>query len=647
MALTRTAVLLALLMVCAGCGEDPPPPKPVELPAPVVEAVPHEKRVLYALERLESGPAPLAGLRVKDIHRRNLELAEDDLLGLERLAQKHLAEPERIARVTGMARRNADPWHNVLRVLQGMEKHPAELILAWTRPVLDAPAGLVTLRLEAARVLATVREPEAAELMLALFQRDPASRELSTIAFSALLQHGGEARTQALDVALRRGSPELWADAWMRIGSLVPPGELDHAVADVLTWWSGLTLGSGPRLPTTLPHVKDYPWAVARLAVDEAVPGRADGKRADLVYGPIASTLTHGGGVYATDPTQEITFPTYAYLFTGKMPAGESRCVLARWEFAPYVAAVDADLLLQDIDDALYYAAKHCMLGPVTGDDADVRRELALELDRGAPWDNTRIRRVQLLMSSFTSCDDPATWSLHERVLFGMHPLDVCRPAVEQAYDAMRARPHDLTPLVVAGLEGQDPRRRGVAMHLVRRARDPVYLDALEGMLDRDPDRAEAGALKRTLSFIYTRGYGIEPDRYAPFIKRYESWLAASSDREFVALATGLLDFEELGEQAFARGLAGPQRDLFLAAWPRGRVVVPPEVAAAAIDPMGADTPRELVAGMLGRAYYSFPPEAAARLEALRRRLAPDVRPLVAPVLERVSHRAPFRRRVK
>ena len=287
------------------------------------------------------------------------------------------------------------------------------------------------------------------------------------------------------------------------------------------------------------------------------------------------------------------------------------------------------------------------MLEPEADGVENAQRALAQELDLGAPWSTDRVVRVQSLLASIGSCDAPGAWSLMERALFGMHPLDVCRPAIEEAYSAMGARPQDLVPLVVGHLDDADLEVRGVALHLVRRARDPAYIDALERLLNAGVDEREAGALKRTLTFIYARGYGVEPTQIEAFVERYERWLAASPDRDFAGLASGLLDLGEPGERAFAAGLRGARREQFLAAWPRDRRLVPLDVAVAAVEPVGVDTPPAEVSALLVLAYTTFPAQSMAHLEALRRRVAPAVRPLFEPVLERVSHRAPFRRRVK
>ena len=123
-------------------------------------------------------------------------------------------------------------------------------------------------------------------------------------------------------------------------------------------------------------------------------------------------------------------------------------------------------------------------------------------------------------------------------------------------------------------------------------------------------------------------------------MSQYVAWLSTMPDAEAATFATGLLDFGEPGHEAFARGLQGPRRLVYLQAWPRDSRVVPRIVAEAALAPVDRKTPPGEVAMLLSLAYSSFPDSAAGALAALEKRVDPSLRPLVAPALERVRFRA-------
>lgn len=648
-ALRRLAPLLLLVALAACGGDDTPPAAPaeqqlIERTFPELAPVPEAERAAYAFERLVRGPKPLGPLRVPDIHRRNLEMARADLLAVELETLAILEDPAVIERYTGMARQNADPWHNILRVLLALPGKPVELVLAWTEPVLalDVAGPLLTLRREAARVLASVPDPRVGPTLLALFEAEPAEREMGVLCLPPLLRLDSPWREWALEVAMTSGSPSLWSDSATRISGLVPLGEVDPAVSDLMAWWGVLLEGSGPRLPRELPRIKHLPWAPARLALDPTVPHLPDGQRvgrAGVAYGPIPSAISHGGGWYPADLSHDAVFPMYGYLLTGKMPAAQARCALSLWRYPTYAHAVRADQALQGEDDALYWTARHCKMDADLELD-DVRSELAAALDRGGPWTPARVGAVRGLIASLPSSSDPANWDLLVRVLTEMRPLDQTRTAVERAYDLMVGREPDLVSVIEKMLRSDDPATRGVGLHLIRRAREPVYLDALERWYDETEAPEERSMLRRTLTWMYSRGSGIEPGRYEAFVGRYEDWIDELDDREAAGFATGLLDFGAPGRLAFARGLQGERRAVYLAGWPRDRRIVSRPVAEAAVAPMGHETVRAETAHVLGLAYTSFPAEAASALAALRDRLPSGDRTLVDPALDRVRHRA-------
>ena len=637
------AVLLAGAASIVACGDDPqPPPRPVDAAPPELPVLSSMERAKYALDRLVRGPAPLDGLVVPDIHPRSLELAFADLLAMEREATELLSDAEFRTRITAAGRVQPDPWSNVLRLMLGFESRSPELSAAWTRPALDLPRSdeFISLRAEAARVASLVPGPATAEILLGLFEQSPADREIAAVVFSALVRIPSH-REAALDVALRHGGPSLWSDAWSRLGGVVPAGEIDADIAGALAWWVGLTSGSGPRMPVELPWIKAQPWMQARLGTDPAVPrGRseAEGPRRP-VLAALPSEVMLGSGWLATDLADSAIFPVHGYLFTGKLPAGEGRCVLGQWGFEGYRAAVRGDLGLEGVDDGLYYAAKHCMLDTAPSSDAQVLEKIDASLDSTPVWDALGVRQLQQKVDALASCDAPGAWERLVRVLREVRPLDTARPLLDAAYDKMLAREHELFPLVSELLRG-GPEDVGVALYLIRRARDPAYLGTLEACLETAQDASLRRVLQRTLVFIYARGYGIAPQRYETFVQQYTGWLEGAPPQQAAALATGLLDLEAPGIQAFADGLRGPRREVFLAAWPRDRRLVPLVVAEALLAPIGPTTSAAERMHALGLAYLSFPRAADGLLEALRRRLPLEERGPVQAALERVRHRA-------
>ncbi|MDF1699973.1 MAG: hypothetical protein P1V36_02280 [Planctomycetota bacterium] len=617
----RHVSLTLLVLVCTavllgGCGEDSPPPAPPPVPLPEVPTISAEAKAAYALERLERGPGSLGGLLVPEVHRRNLDLAIADLVFYEHQAESLLAEPA----------------------------PPEQLVVAWAEPVLGLPLDEVhhTLRLEAVRVLGLVQGQESGELLLRFFAQSPADREISMMALVARARRPAQ-RERAFDIALREGTASLWENAPARVAAGMPEGELDQGVASAVAWWHALSSGSGPRMDTMLPHLKSQPWTQARLGLDASVPPRVVGPDGAprLRYGSIDSHVAFGSGWFTTPLSVSPEQPAHAEILTGKLPAGEARCLLASLGFPGYAHAVRADLELAAIDEGLYFAAKHCMLEVSAASEEQTIAGMGVQLGLPGWWTPDRVRRLQRHVAAITSCGSPEVWSLLEDILRDVRPLNIGRPVIEQAYDLMYQREDKVRVLLSDMLQGDDAGDAGVALHLIRRARDPEYLDLLEAHYDATEDPVLRGVLQRTLTYIYSAAVGVEPARYATFVKRYLGWLDASDDATFRTLASGLLDFGDAGSEAFARGLEGPKRALYVQAWPRDRRLVTRRVAEAALAPLDRQTPQVEMNHVLGLAWSSFPNEAAPALEALRRRLPAARRGPVDAALQRVLHRAP------
>ncbi|MDA1193873.1 MAG: hypothetical protein O2894_01675 [Planctomycetota bacterium] len=645
--------LLMLATLCAGCGDEPgqrdEPAVPVEHPPsasyPSVSFPDSKTKAAYALERLERGPGDLRGLLVPEVHRRNLELALEDLVFFEPEAARLLSDPARIARITGDHARYGDAWHNILRAWIAFHARPAETVVAWTEPVLSVPLGEEwhTLRLEATRLLGLVDDPRAAELLLKFFEQSPADREIAAVAVSVLARRPS-VRSAALDVALSQGAAALWEAAPLRIAAALPAREVDPSIIDALVWWHALTSGSGPRMDETLPHLHAPPWTQGRLGTDPRVPSAVFGPDGSgrMRYGSLEATVIYGSGWFATPLAVAPEIPVHTLGLTGSLPAAEARCLLASFGHAGYAAAVRRDLEREGENDGLYYAALHCMLAAAPASEAENLLAVLVELDAPGPWSPERVLALQRRVTALSTCSDPAAGLLLERVLREARPLDVTRPAVEQAYQIL----HDkdaaaLRTLVGQMLEQGSPEDVGVALHLIRSVRDPLYLDLLERFHAGSTDAEVNGILRRTLIYIYSAGSGVEPKRLATFVPRYLEWLHAGSAAEFATLASGLLDFGDAGAQAFAAGLRGPERQRFLLAWPRGAALVPEEVAQAAIDGIDRTTEPAEFSYVLALAWSTFPTSAAPAVEALRQRLPTARRGPVDAALERILHRAP------
>ena len=129
-------------------------------------------------------------------------------------------------------------------------------------------------------------------------------------------------------------------------------------------------------------------------------------------------------------------------------------------------------------------------------------------------------------------------------------------------------------------------------------------------------------------------------DEAGPLTDEDEAWVQEAPDASAAGLLTGLLDLGDEGAAAFARGLRGPRRRLFVEGLGTTSRPVPQEVALALLEPVNASTPVDERRAVWIAAYRTAPASAAAALADAIARMDPTVRAEARDVLDVVRHRA-------
>ena len=636
--LRRWLLISVGLALVVGCGDEPtkkptpsPSPPPPAIREPRVEVVSAADKARYALDRLMTGPKPTAGLRVSDLHRKNLALAQQDLAAIPAETLRMLDDEALIERLTTAHPSNQDPWHNVLAVLGAVQGKPPALVRRWAEPALKSPHA--TLRRQAIRAIASEPDGELAAVALAFLKRDPHDRELAYLALRTLFRLDDQWRNRAMEVIFRLGSPLMWTRVVDALEAATPPEARAARMTMPLFWWQALTEGSGPRLPAMLPRVKEFPWTARRAFAD---PGMRVGSNLQVVP-PVPES--HGGWFGKPLGAQGV-LPSLALAMTGRTPAADARCALARMGVPAFVVSVVADRALA-ASHPLHLKALHCML---PGDEMEGRQNVMARLteqlraivEDGAPVEPQTLGRL------VDGLPDPAgnkhSRELLERIVRALPDHPASRLVLEKASDRLSLLGPDWIAFFSELLQSDDAKLSGRALHVIFRANDPRFVDALEARMAQLP-KAEQDALYRRLVFLYASGR-VAPARTERFVIDLAKRLDAAPESAVRGLASALLDFGETGGEAFARGLSGPRRRLYLQAWPPGPRQVPLVVARAAVAPLDAKSAPGEVAAVLNLAYHTFPESSAPTLTALKQRLSGEPRKWLEPVLERVRHRA-------
>jgi hypothetical protein len=560
------------------------------------------ERARYWLDRLVRGPEPSveASFSIPDFHQGLLDDAIAALVRVPGPALDLLAEPALVARLT--TSEDSNPWYAILDVLGAIGARRPEVARAWAVPALSHP--IVTLRRRALPILASLRDPADAPLLLEVVRGNAADRSLAPGALEALVRLGPPWDAKGLRAAFERGGADLWNRVPDLVTRALPEGA---ARGDLLAWWACLAGGAGPL----------------------ATPGT------DLA----------GNAVLAPDPAAgPVVGPEHAKT-TGQGPAALARAALAGAGHAAYVDALAADL---DAGDPAA-ADRALLLLAAAGDGRALRRaraRLATGLaeiaappaERGAPSD----AEVAALLGALRADASEETTTLLRRTYDEARPSSAYESSRYEAFSILSRRGVDRVPSVEAALRGDDPGEAAFGVVVVRRSRDPAFRPVVRALLRDAPEGPRRHSLRSLRLWLETGALakgGTPVEELAAFAREVAGWVEEGRGGE--GFATGLLELGPPGQALFAEGLRGPRRATYVRILAETRGTVPASVIEALLAPLGPETPEAERRQALVAAFKTAPEAAAVHLAALARRTRPAARPEVERVLRIVRHRTP------
>lgn len=606
--------------------------------------VPIGARIDYALDRIERGPGRQY-FRIPKVTDLSLRLATRDLMAMGREALARFREPQRLARITSAENKDTNPWHSMLVVLATLPGKDAETVNAWCEPALERFD--VPLKRKCVRALVATPDEGIAPVLLRFFDQLAHDREAAPMAFERLIRGPSPYAEQAMDIATRRGADLFWIR--FQRGLLPDSGGAEGTPlqATRLTWWALLAERSGPRFGAGLPRVRKFPWTLARPLLDPSVPrtrSQVDGETvAEVAIGPWADTTAYGTGWISADLGASGFIPINAYLLSGAEPAADARCLLARWGYPAFVASRAHDRTLDGIDPLRHHKTIHCV---------DPDEELAQRIKNLAKLETAldgivndgRIGLDHLLGALIDGSPSP---SEHEasrqtliRILESLRPHETYSGSIQRAFERLAEIPEVRRQVVMRMLREGDADDQGVARSLVRRNPEAEFIPVIRDQMARSEGR-EFGSRLRLLAYMYSRLDREDPRARDDFARRFVAWCREQPVQEMARLATGWLDLGPVGEAAFIEDLSTSRRPLLLRSLIGRTQPLPVHVAAAITRGVDRGTSRDERHAVLIIAYACFPVEAAPHLEAMRKRLPSSVDKEVAPVVERVRHRAP------
>ena len=653
--LPTTALLLCLLaplVLLGACGERAPatrdaaPKGPTSRrtltadggPAATAAAtagVDDAAKAAFALERLLTGPLPrTSAFPIPQLHAQNLLHAQADLIALAPETIRLLSDPALVRRLTAAPAGSQNAWHGILDVLQHIEDKPAAVVHAWTRPALETTD--VPLVRRAVSLLATIEDEEARGLLLEFLARRPRDREVATHAGRALIAAGSPWREQALRIFYRDGAAPGWSAVarWLQAAD----GGTDALVA-----WALLAETSAPRPFLDTRRTNHPTWYPARLLLDGNVwPDDPTSLEVSLEAGRVfAPPLVKDGGGYVPEGRGSAGLvPTPSLEIEGKFHAADARCRLAAAGVASARAAVLADRAGKDPD--LAEVARACPLETPTGDATRQAQDIlaqffgALEAGYAAGTDGIGSALAVLLET-----DEPAARDALYRILDEARPRVTYASLLEIAQDLLiRLDPEGVRTWVLEHLaEQEDAAEMALALRLVRRRPSMAYVAALLEAESAAEPRIR-NDLRKLLVWVHAAAPDADAGARGTFVGRVTEWILPLSDSALGGLLPGLLDLGPEGARAYAEGLRGNRRSLYVDALAGRAGLMPLEVAQALLEGLDAATSATERRRVLIAAYAGAPAAAAPALAAARSRLEPAVRAEADDVLESIRHRA-------
>jgi hypothetical protein len=372
------------------------------------------------------------------------------------------------------------------------------------------------------------------------------------------------------------------------------------------------------------------PWEAARAEIDA------------VATGPLAAESHRYDGTLPVALAASSVLPLDVVTYDGRVPAAHARCFLAGRGHLPHRHGVDADV--DAAEPSLRATARHCPAyrSPRLGsEDVVAKTEAFLRLLRegGSPDPEPAMQLVPRL-SELEARGVELLVALLREVRPVSGPKADHRPLLETVLLVLEGVDPDRCVEEVARLlgPGASPEEVDLARRFVRRSRKPDHLPALEAAIARSGRPPTADDM-RLLWWLYSSG-DAEPARTEAFARSYGRWVGERPDAEALTHATALLDLGEAGAGAYAEGLRGPRRRIFVLGLLGLSRTVPPEVADALLEPVDARTPAPERHAVWTAAYRTAPPESADALAAALDRLDPAVRSEATDVLEAVRHRA-------
>lgn len=563
------------------------------------------ERAAYWLDRLLRGPdGPSLG--IPHYHQNLLVDAQRGLVEVREAALDRLADAGLRERVT--TSRDTNGWHAILGVLVQIGADRPEVARAWAAPGLQHEE--VTLRRVAAAVFSALRAPEDVALLLETLRRDAGDHMIAPSIAKTLVGIGPEAAAQAARLAYERLAVDggEGSSVWNGLPTLLEKAR-GGPYDDVLAWWGLLTDGSGPRAPD---------------------PG-----------------LVRGLALPGIDPDRLTVLARAHALTDGRRATAEAHAVLALRGRPTAMAAVEAESA--SADPILASSAKRVLgiLRRRTASGREATRAQAAGLVADLPGlEKAGPGALVEIAEALRADEAPEAGDLLLRLFAALPPVPAWREAFAAVHDGVVVRGGDPTAIVERLLRSASPAERDLALFLVRRSRDPRYVDVLERWHADAASGSMRPRLRRELVYLVVASLEgrarIPPDRLAAFAAAVRAWIEDPSDPSAVGFVASLFDLGPVGQAELAAGLSGPRRAAFVSALrgaPQGRLG--PAAFSALLAPVDGNTPDAERTVVLQAAYFTAAGSAVPALEALRFRLRAEARGDVDALIRMVRHRSP------